>query len=241
MFDTLYFGYSVSAPEEEPYSTMFKSLKHPIRRKILRMLVEKPRSFSELLDVSGVSSSHLTYHLESLGQLVSKTDDGKYKLSTFGETAVATMSRVEETPTKPKNLSSLPFKWKTLIGALFIGIVILAGISYIQYQSLTRITNDYERLLAYPNAGDFLNETLLPTNASSILTPNEPLILNETLLPTNETLLLNATIVQTGITETCWGSAAYPNGTLFSYGPIVIPCHVVKLQNGALVILPDHN
>jgi DNA-binding transcriptional ArsR family regulator len=178
----------VSAPEEEPYSTMFGSLKHPIRRKILRMLSEKPRTFSEMLEASGVSSSHLTYHLENLGQLVSKTDDGKYTLSTLGEAAVATMSRIEETPTKPKRLSSLPLKWKTLFVALSIGVVILAGISYTQYMSLNRITADYQQLLAYfssggilsPNETVILNETSFQNIPGGILTPNETLYMNET-------------------------------------------------------------
>ena len=87
----------MSDPEEEPYSIIFASLKHPVRRKILRMLSEKSMTFSEMLDVLKVSSPFLTYHLENLGELVCKTGNGKYRLSTFGETAVVTMSRVEDT------------------------------------------------------------------------------------------------------------------------------------------------
>jgi DNA-binding transcriptional ArsR family regulator len=68
---------------EEIYSIMFSSLKHPARRKILRMLSERSMTFSQLLEELGVSSSHLTYHLENLGELVTKTENGKYKLSTF--------------------------------------------------------------------------------------------------------------------------------------------------------------
>ena len=70
--------------EDEIYSIMFSSLKHPVRRKILRMLGIKPLTFMEMVEQLGVSSSHLTYHLESLGELVSKMDNGQYKLSTFG-------------------------------------------------------------------------------------------------------------------------------------------------------------
>ena len=138
----------MSNPEEEPYSSIFASLKHPVRRKILRMLSEKPRSFSEILEAFKVSSSHLTYHLENLGELVSKTDDGKYKLSTFGEAAVATMSRVEETPrvTGPRRLSSLPNRWKSLLAILVIALVIFAAISYVQYQSLNQLTAEYAPL-----------------------------------------------------------------------------------------------
>ena len=67
--------------EEEIYSTMFTSLKHPARRKILRMLSGKPMTFMQLVETLGVSTPHLTYHLESLGELISKTEDGHYKLS----------------------------------------------------------------------------------------------------------------------------------------------------------------
>lgn len=82
--------------KEEIYSIMFSSLKHPIRRKILRILADKPLTFSEMLDLLGVSSSNLTYHLESLGELVTKEDKGVYRLSTFGLASVSTMKIVEE-------------------------------------------------------------------------------------------------------------------------------------------------
>jgi hypothetical protein len=42
-------GNLVSVSDEEPYSTIFASLKHPIRRRILRMLSKKPMSFTEML------------------------------------------------------------------------------------------------------------------------------------------------------------------------------------------------
>jgi predicted transcriptional regulator len=72
------------AHEDEIYSTMFTSLKHPVRRKILRMLGNKSMTFMEMVEELGISSSNLTYHLESLGELVTKMDDDQYKLSSFG-------------------------------------------------------------------------------------------------------------------------------------------------------------
>jgi hypothetical protein len=136
------------ASEDEVYSTIFTSLKHPVRRKILRMLSEVPRSFSEVLEALGISSSHLTYHLESLGELVSKMENGKYKLSTFGEAAVTTMSKVEEPP-KPvggKPVPSSSLELKSLLALLTITIVVLASLSYAQHQSLNKISADYEPL-----------------------------------------------------------------------------------------------
>ena len=115
----------MSDSEDEIYSTMFSSLKHPVRRKILRMLSQKPLTFSQIEEELGVSSSHLTYHLESLGELLIKMDDGKYKLSKFGEASISTMKGVEEAPaTKSKQLTSLPFKWKTAFAVLTIGVIL---------------------------------------------------------------------------------------------------------------------
>jgi len=150
----------MSGLEEETYSTMFTSLRHPARRKILRMLAEKPRNFSEILEELGISSSHLTYHLENLGELVSKMDDGRYKLSAFGEAAVATMSRVEETPKtiEPKHPISLSMKWKSFFAVLMIGLVILAGVCYTQYQSLNQISTGYQQISEeYEQLKDSLN------------------------------------------------------------------------------------
>lgn len=112
------------------------------------MLSEKPMTFSEMLKDIQLSSSHLTYHLESLGELVSKTDEGTYKLSAFGEVAVGTVKKVEETPraTESKRLPSLSIKWKSLTVTLLIGLVVLAGLAYTQYQSLNRLSQDYGQL-----------------------------------------------------------------------------------------------
>jgi len=84
----------MSGPEEETYSIMFSSLNHPARRKILRMLSVKPKTFSKILEELSITSSHLTYHLEHLGELISKNEDGNYELSTIGEAAVITMRAV---------------------------------------------------------------------------------------------------------------------------------------------------
>jgi len=134
---------------EETYSTMFTSLKHPARRKILRMLAEKPKNFSRILEELGISSSHLTYHLENLGELVTKMDDGKYRLSTFGRAAVLTMKGVEETPDiKPRHGLSLSVKWQSIFAVLMVGVIVLAGVSYVQYVSLNQISAEHDQLVA---------------------------------------------------------------------------------------------
>jgi hypothetical protein len=133
--------------EDTIYSTMFSSLKHPVRRKILRMLSDKTTSFSQMLEELGVSSSHLTYHLESLGELVSKTDAGDYKLSTFGEAAVSTMRIVEDAPVvQSKQQWHVSLRWKAILAALIIGIVLLASFSAIQFNAFNNLSNAYADL-----------------------------------------------------------------------------------------------
>ena len=137
----------MSDSEDEIYSTMFSSLKHPARRKILRMLSGKPMTFSHMLEALDISSSHLTYHLDSLGVLVSKMEDGKYRLSSFGEASVNTMRGVEDAPlTRSKSLSLLPLKWKSLLAVLIIGVVFLASFSVIQYNSFNQISRNQQLL-----------------------------------------------------------------------------------------------
>jgi len=93
--------------EEETYSVVFASLRHPIRRKILRVLSKGPRTFTGIQNSFNVNSPVLTYHLEALKDLISKTEDGKYRLSVTGEGAIALMERVEEAPqTMPRTVSS---------------------------------------------------------------------------------------------------------------------------------------
>jgi predicted transcriptional regulator len=144
----------VSVSDEEPYSTIFASLKHPIRRRILRMLSKKPMSFSEMLEVLGVSSSFLTYHLENLGELVSKINDNKYRLSSFGEAAIATMTKVEDIPTtafKMSETKASETKPKKVVGrnvAIALGIICILLIAFIAYFSITGISaqNSYNNL-----------------------------------------------------------------------------------------------
>ena len=130
----------MSGTEEETYSTMFSSLRHPARRKILRMLLERSMTFSQILDELGIPSSHLTYHLENLGELVVKREDGKYKLSSFGEASVLMMKNAEEVPEiQKKSFSSIPLRWKSLYGIFIIGIVLLASVAYVQYNSYNQL------------------------------------------------------------------------------------------------------
>ena len=152
----------MSNSEEEIYSTMFSSLKHPSRRKILRMLSQRPMTFSQMLEALEISSSHLTYHLENLGELLTKSEDGQYKLSTFGAASVSTMTIVEEAPAiQSKYRLSLPLRWKSILALLIIGVVLLASMSYVQYSALNQLSSEnelleskYDQLLSWSTGTD---------------------------------------------------------------------------------------
>lgn len=91
----------MSVPEDDLYSKIFVCLKHPIRRRILRILSDGPRSFSDLQKEFRIESSHLSYHLDGLENLLYTTEDGKYALSHFGEAAFSMMKDVEEPRVTP--------------------------------------------------------------------------------------------------------------------------------------------
>jgi hypothetical protein len=126
------------------------------------MLSDKPMTFSQMLEDLGISSSHLTYHLENLGELVIKAENGQYKLSTFGQASVGTMKIVEEAPAvQSKHRLWLPLRWKSVLAILVVVIVLLSSMSYTQFVSLNQLSkehalleSEYERLLSWSAGTD---------------------------------------------------------------------------------------
>ncbi|HMK95061.1 MAG TPA: winged helix-turn-helix domain-containing protein [Candidatus Limnocylindrales bacterium] len=157
----------MTTSEEETYSVMFSSLRHPARRKILRMLSEEKMTFSQMLETLEIPSSHLTYHLENLGELVIKDENGKYELSSFGKAAVSLMKGAEEVPeTHTKRFSALPLRWKTLYAFLIIAIVLLGTLSLIQFNSFNNLSNNYSSLQKSYSNIKLQNEDLLLSNTT---------------------------------------------------------------------------
>ncbi len=165
--------------EDEIYSIMFSSLKHPVRRKILRMLGNKPMTFMEMVEELGVSSPNLTYHLESLGELISKRDNDQYKLSSFGVATVAAMKGIEEVKTEPKRNSSA-LKWKVFSAALLVSVLLLASFATLQFNAVNELTiaqhslsADIQRLQSYGAGADkvlnfFKNVTKIDTSIYTV-------------------------------------------------------------------------
>ena len=154
--------------KEEIYSIMFRSLKHPARRKILRILADKPLAFSEMLELLGISSSNLTYHLENLGELVRKDENGVYGLSTFGQASVSTMKIVEEAPeVRPKKSKSVARKWKAITGAMIICRIAFASLSALEFTAVNQA--EAERDLWQSKYNQLLSWTTTTDDAISFL------------------------------------------------------------------------
>lgn len=141
--------------DEEVYSTMFNALRHGVRRRILRMLSEKRMTFTAINDNLSISSSHLTYHIDSLGELVSK-NNSDYRLSVFGRAAVEMMMNVENPPYQ-KEIFTRPNLLKVTAGLLIITIVAVSALSV----NLYTLSNRHRELnIAYELSLDELEATV---------------------------------------------------------------------------------
>lgn len=122
------------SPEEDTYSQIFSALKHPIRRAILRMLADDPESYSSLLNELKIDSPKLNYHLQGLGGLVNKAENGKYSLSTTGEAAVGLMEKIERPISQATNHRPMG-KMITII--VIIGIALAFMGAWLYYDTVT--------------------------------------------------------------------------------------------------------
>lgn len=115
-----------------------------------------------MLEELSIPSSHLTYHLENLGELVLKEKDGKYKLSSFGNASVSLMKTAEDVPSpSAKRFSALPLRWKSLFVAFMVGMVLLASISAVEYSAISSLTGNYEDLKENLTRVEAINQRLL--------------------------------------------------------------------------------
>lgn len=75
----------------------FESIAHPLRIKILKLLVKEPMSFSDLKKKLRIKSSgKLDFHLKKLGNLITLNSDGKYTLTRDGYSALQAITVIEK-------------------------------------------------------------------------------------------------------------------------------------------------
>ena len=171
----VYMVADTKGPEDEIYSTMFTSLKHPVRRKILRMLGQKPMTFTEIVGELEISSPNLTYHLESLGELVYKMDNDQYKLSAFGHATINAMQSIEDVREVQPKRRTVASRWRMFSVGLMVAVILLASFAALQYNSINELASaqqslaaEMERLQAY-GAGTDKAITFSKTLQNSIL------------------------------------------------------------------------
>lgn len=77
------------AIEEKKVSKLFIILSHETRRAILFLLFEKKElSFSDLMNELGLDTGKMSFHLRNLKLFVEQTPSGKYRLNSFGQSAI---------------------------------------------------------------------------------------------------------------------------------------------------------
>jgi DNA-binding transcriptional ArsR family regulator len=153
--------------EEDMYSSIFLALKHPVRRKIMRILSENALTYTQVLNRLEVETGFLNYHLENLRGLVTKGKDDRYRLSEFGEAALALIAGVEE-PVKEKSsgLRILGFRINSTYIAMTVAtILMVSNVFWVYaYQGLSREkTNALGEILI--QTGGYLGESISILNS----------------------------------------------------------------------------
>ena len=122
-------------------------------------------TFMELVEELGISTPNLTYHLESLGELILKMDNGQYKLSTFGLATVSAMKGVEDVHTEPKRRSMGNLKQRAAFAVMLIAIILLSSFTVIQYGQNMDLLNSQQEL-------NSLNQELIAWGIGTDKVPN---------------------------------------------------------------------
>jgi DNA-binding transcriptional ArsR family regulator len=120
---------------------LFETLAHPTRVRILRILEKQPLSFAELKRTLGIESSgNLQHHLGKLGDLIKRTDDGKYAVTDDAREAIRLLDvirqehEIAQTRVKPGVPVGTKIRWLvptlvsiTLLILVFYEYSMLAG------------------------------------------------------------------------------------------------------------------
>jgi len=121
-------------PEEDTYSTIFNALKHPIRRRILRIIKNKPSTYTEIQNQLNIDNGLLNYHLENMRSLLTKTENGNYTLSEFGGGATRLLEKVEQP--SPNQGGELFGVNPLYIKCIMISLIVCLGALSFQYIKL---------------------------------------------------------------------------------------------------------
>ncbi|MFX0185442.1 MAG: winged helix-turn-helix domain-containing protein [Candidatus Hodarchaeota archaeon] len=86
----------MSIPSEE---VIIRAIAHDIRREILRIVKNEPRTFTELLNHFDISTGKLNYHLTQIKGFIVKNDESRYEVTSLGTRAMEILDLINrETP-----------------------------------------------------------------------------------------------------------------------------------------------
>ncbi len=75
---------------------LIQAIGHTIRREILQILRDVPKSFTDILNHFDIATSKLNYHLKLLEGFIEKDSDGKYTLTPLGHRANNIMELIQK-------------------------------------------------------------------------------------------------------------------------------------------------
>jgi DNA-binding transcriptional ArsR family regulator len=184
--------------EEDTYSSIFNALKHPIRRRILRIIENKPTTYTEIQNQLNIDNGLLNYHLENMRSLLTKTENGNYTLSEFGGGATRLLEKVEQpSSNQDNNLFGInPLYIKYIIVMLIICLGALS-FQYIKLDNRYNILETQNVALEMELAEDQKNLE------QEIVYETLKMALIEEMIPTHKTLThnTNSIILSTELIE----------------------------------------
>ncbi len=113
------------------------------------MLEEAPVTYTEMMKALG-ETGILNYHLESLSALLAKNDEGRYRLSDFGEAALSLTRRVEE-PVSGRGAQASAERRMIMAFITGLLIVCVAVASYSAADTDVQLVKGYESI-TYDNS-----------------------------------------------------------------------------------------
>ncbi len=132
------------------YDSLHKILKDSTRRKIILHLSSRGQlTYMELMNLLEITNTgKFNYHLKMLGNLIEKTDDGKYQLTERGQAASQLLQKFPERA--PMEAKSLRLSDALLIGILGFLLLFALPVIYIGFGSIPLsyfLTGVYELLV----------------------------------------------------------------------------------------------
>ena len=107
-------------PDNERRRRIIKALNHDFRKRLLERVATGKVTYTELLNLTGVESGYLAYHLRIMSDLFEKENDG-YTLTPLGLEAYSMLHGQIETPRSR-------LTWSKVIAAALLTVVLVSSI-----------------------------------------------------------------------------------------------------------------